>query len=498
MKKILSMALAACVLLSLFAMPGLAEDDSLRVVTTIFPPYDFVRSIAGDAVDVSMLLPPGSESHSFEPSPQDIIKIQRADVFIYVGGEADAWVDRILGSMDTSGMTILSMLDMVDAVAEEIVEGMEHGHDHDHGEFDPDAAHDRALTDWAGSWSSLAPHAQSGALDAYIAARAEESGATLDEARAAQEAAWHTDFDTFMLAGDRLYIDFGGRTISGAYAYEGFAVVESDHGGAAWYQYALTGGDEGMPAYVMFNDHGTGTVPEDGHDEHEHGFAHTHIRYGDESFDALVNAEGWSPFFIDAAATPADMLDTLLGHSHSHDEEETELDEHVWTSPRNAMIIVDALAKELGALDGANADLYAKNAQAYINKLAELDAAFADAVAQGSRTTLLFGDRFPFRYLADAYGLSYYAAFPGCATETEASASTIAFLIDKAREEALPVVFQIEFSGGKIADVICESTGARKLEMHSCHNVSRDDFAAGVGYLDLMRRNVDALKEALQ
>ena len=316
MKKSLAMILALCVLF-LTALPVYAEDvPKLNVVTTIFPPYDFVRQIAGDAVELTILLPPGTESHSFEPRPQDILRIQNADVFIYVGGQTDVWVDRILNSMDVSNIALLPMLSMVDAVEEEIVEGMEHSDDHD----------------------------------------------------------------------------------------------EEDH--------------------------------DDDHDE-------------------------------------------------------IELDEHVWTSPENAKLIVNVIVETLSALDSRNADTYRANADAYIDELDALDAAFQAVVDRSARTTVLFGDRFPFRYMANAYGLTYYAAFPGCATETEASAATIATLIDKVRAEKIPVVFSIEFSNGKIADVICESTGAVRLEMHSCHNLSKTDFDTGLGYLELMYRNVEALKEAL-
>ena len=113
------------------------------------------------------------------------------------------------------------------------------------------------------------------------------------------------------------------------------------------------------------------------------------------------------------------------------------------------------------------------------------------------RKTLVFGDRFPFRYFADAYGLDYFAAFPGCSTETEASASTVAFLIDKVKAENIPVVFHIELSNAKIADTIAEAAGAKALELHAAHNISKADFESGVTYLDIMTRNADALREAL-
>ncbi len=337
MKKFISALLCACFVLSLGLTAGAqtaSGPEKLRIVSTIFPPYDFVRAIAGDRVELSMLLPPGTESHSFEPSPQDVLKIQNCDVFLYVGGATDAWVDRLLASMDTEGVTLLQLTEMVDAVEEEIVEGMEH----DHGE-------------------------------------------------------------------------------------------EDDH------------------------DHEECTDP-----DHDHG----------EDAD------------------------------HDHDHEDVELDEHVWTSPKNAKRIVIAIAEALAELDAANADFYRTNAKAYLLELDALDAAFQDAVDTGSRTTIVFGDRFPFRYLADDYGLTYYAAFPGCATETEASAATIAFLIKKVREESIPVVFTIEFSNGKIADALCESTTAQKISMHSCHNLSKKDFEAGVTYLELMTQNAALLKEALK
>jgi len=285
-------------------------DGKLIVTATNFPPFDFVRQIAKDKVNLNLLLPPGAESHSFEPSPRDIITVQNSRLFIYVGGESDTWVDRILETMDTSKMIIIKMLDTVDAVEEEIVEGME--------------------------------------------AEDEEEG------------------------------------------------------------------------------------------------------------------------------------------------EETAYDEHVWTSPQNAILIVKAINTALCEADPANADFYRKNTADYIEKLAQLDAAFKGVVAGAKRKTIIFADRFPFRYFADAYGLKYFAAFPGCSTETEPSVATVAFLIDKVKAEKIPVVFHIELSNERMADTISGETGAKKLLFHACHNISKKDFDAGLGYLDLMRVNVENLKEALR
>lgn len=508
MKRTISFLLCALMVLAMASLPAYAADAPVRVVTTNFPPYDFIRQIAGDNVELTMLLKPGAESHSFEPSPQDIIAIQKCDIFIRAGGD-DTWVDRILESMDTSNIRVLTMMDMVEAVEEEIVEGMEDDHDHGHeeAEFDPSKVYDRQLTEWTGSWKSLHPYLSTGLLDDYVRADAESKEISFEENMEKRLAGWKTDdFDVFMIAGDKVYIDTGDKTYSGTYSYEGYTILEKETGVSVWYQYALSGDAEGMPLYIAMNDHGMGTAPEGehddegeehedehGHDDHDHGVAHTHMRYGNDSFEALVNIEGWNPFFVDAVASDEQVLDTLTGHSHDH----AHMDEHVWTSPRNAVEIVRILTETLCEMDPANAESYQRNAAAYTESLVALDEAFVEATQGAARNTVVFGDRFPFRYLADAYGLSYYAAFTGCSTNTDASASTIAFLIDKVAEEALPVVFKIELSNGLIAEAIAENTGAKVVELHSVHNVSKADFDAGVTYLDLMMRNVDLLREAL-
>ena len=292
----------------------------ISIVTTIFPPYDFAKQIAGDRAEVVQLLPAGAESHTFEPTPQDIIKIQNCDVFIYAGGESDTWIEEILSSINTDEIQLISMMDCVEAVEEETVEGMQEEHEN-------------------------------------------------EEASASEEPDVH---------------------------------------------------------------------------------------------------------------------------------EETEYDEHVWTSPKNAVLITEKIAEVLQTIDAANAEEYQSNAEAFVKELETLDAEFAQVVAEGSRNTIVVGDRFPFRYLADAYGLEYFAAFPGCSEDAEPSAATLAFLIHKVEDEKIPVVFHIEFSNEKIADSICETTGAETLLLHSCHNISKDEMEAGVTYLELMEQNLSNLKEALQ
>ena len=325
-------AIAAAALFFAFRGERAASERGGRpkVVATIFPQYDFARAIGGDRIELSMLLKPGMDSHSYSPSPQDIINIQNCDLFIYIGGENDHWVEKILDSFDEGkGPKTLKLIDSVSAVEEELAEGMQeedHGHAHDDG--------------------------------------------------------------------------------------------TEEHG------------------------HG----PENDAEEHEH---------------------------------------------------EAEYDEHIWTSPRNAEKMAAAIKEALASVDPENSSFYEENAKAYAAELEKLDEDFRRTIGGGGRRLLVFGDRFPFRYLTDEYGLKYAAAFPGCSAESEASAATVAYLIDKVRKENVPVVFHIEMSDEETADAICRETGAKKMLLHSCHNLSRKEIEEGATYIALMRKNLENLKEAL-
>lgn len=185
------------------------------------------------------------------------------------------------------------------------------------------------------------------------------------------------------------------------------------------------------------------------------------------------------------------------GHVH---EEATGYDEHVWLSLKNAEILVDSLAEALALMDEENAGVFEQNAAAYIEKLEQLDGAYEKAVEEAELDTLLFGDRFPFRYLTEDYGLEYYAAFTGCSAETEASFETIAFLAEKLDELELPAVMVIESSDQKLAQTIIGSTQKKDqkiLVMNSLQSVNRTDMENGASYLSIMEENLEVLKEAL-
>lgn len=180
-------------------------------------------------------------------------------------------------------------------------------------------------------------------------------------------------------------------------------------------------------------------------------------------------------------------------HHHEEAAAEGENDEHVWTSPKNAVLISERIKDRLCEIDKDNAVLYTENFESYKKELEALDSEFRSAVKAG--TTLIVADRFPFRYLAAEYSLDYYAAFPGCSTESDPSAATMAFLESKTREINAKAVYYTEFSSGKVADTICEAAGVKKLRLHSCHNVSREDFQNGATYISLMKQNLENIKE---
>ena len=182
------------------------------------------------------------------------------------------------------------------------------------------------------------------------------------------------------------------------------------------------------------------------------------------------------------------------------EEEEPEIDEHVWLSLRNAQVFTSAIADALAQKDPANADSYRANAEAYGAKLAALDAAYAEAVDSAAHKTLLFGDRFPFRYLTDDYGLAYYAAFAGCSAETEASFATVIFLAKKTDELQLPAVLTIEGKDHRIAETIIGSTADKNrklLTLNSMQGTTANDIEQGATYLKIMEDNLAVLKEAL-
>ncbi|MBR6707130.1 MAG: zinc ABC transporter substrate-binding protein [Clostridia bacterium] len=330
MKKMICILLA--MLLSVSCPAGgnaRAEGKALSVVVTIFPIYDWVREVLGDcpSAEITMLMDSGVDLHSYQPTAQDILKISSADLFIYVGGESDSWVEGVLALTANPDLKAISLVEALgeDIRAEEIVEGMEHEDDHADGEGDHD----------------------------------------------------------------------------------------EDHG---------------------------------------------------------------------------------EGHEHA------EIDEHVWLSLRSAQKLVRVIADTLSAIDPAHAEAFLSSASAYIEKLAALDARYSETVAGAQIRTILFGDRFPFSYLANDYGLDYYAAFSGCSAESEASFQTILFLARKVDELDLPAVMTIEHPKTRIADTIVASTAARDqkiLAMDSMQSITARDILSGVTYLSIMESNLDVLREAL-
>ena len=311
MKKIVSVIL--CVVVSMVLMSSCGNtavnDDGLKIVCTAFPQYDYIKNILGSDEGLSLLLDDGADLHSYEPTAADIIEIGSADLFVYIGGISDAWVEGALKSANSESLKTVALMDLVETYEVDYVAGMEK-------------------------------------------------------------------------------------------------------------------------------------------EEHNH-------------------------------------------------EDEHEDDEHIWLSLRNAAKITKALCDTLCEIDSANTEKYKANAENYINSLNVLDNEYKSVIESAKRNTLLFADRFPFRYLVEDYSLEYHAAFSGCSSESEASFQTMAFLIDKTKELELPVVITIEGSDGSIAEMICNETGAKTVTLDSCQSVSSADIERGTNYLDIMRSNLEILKEAL-
>ena len=346
MKKVVKIALAAGVLcgvvfgsIKLFELTKKKEvEKKYSVISTSFPGYDFARAVAGKNTDISvkMLLKPGAESHSFEPTPQDILAIKNSNLFVYVGGDSDEWVKKVISEIDTKKTRVVKLVDSVKTKNEELVEGMEDEDDQDHKDADHDHKH---------------------------------------------------------------------------------------------------------------HDH------KDDHDDHKDG--------------------------------------------HKHDGDEPEVDEHVWTSLRNAKEITEKIMKEMINFDREEEGKLKENGKNYMAKIDETDKRIADMVKYARRKEIVVADRFPLRYFVDDYGLKYYAAFPGCSEQTEANTKTVSFIIKKVKEDKIPAVFKIELSKGLVAETVAKETGAKILEFQSAHNISERDFGFGVTYVDLMERNFEVLKQAL-
>lgn len=336
MKKILAALLA---LISMMTASAFAE-DKLSIVCTTFPQYDWVRQILGahaDDVELTLLLDNGIDLHNYQPTAADIAKISSSDLFIYVGGESDGWVDDVLEAAQNPNLKAISMLASVEAKEEEVVEGMqETEHDHDHSKevstFEDDQVQDRALSDWAGDWQSAYPFALDGTLDEAFAAMAESGKMTADEYKAYYQTGYKSDIQDIKINGDHIAFTYDdGKTVESDYRYVGYYIQNWSTGTkAAMYRFEAVDQGSGAPIYIEFNDHMIESA----------AVEHFHLRMSDESFDAIVDPEKSWPTFFPADMTGEEICEHLIGHDH---DEETEYDEHVWLSLRNAKMICETI-----------------------------------------------------------------------------------------------------------------------------------------------------------
>lgn len=336
------------------------EDNyRLKIVTSLFPYYDMARAVIGDVkgIDLKMTVTPGQDSHSFEPTPSDVIQMENADVLIYNGGSLETWIDTLLDSLNNKNQIQMKMMDYVDVLNEEIVEGMDtRFEEHDHDEHS------------------------------------------------------HKE-----------------------------------------------------------DNHNKEKHKEDSHSEENH-------KEDNHSEDSSNDSEF---------------------HNEDSEGEHEETDEHIWTSSVNEIIMTEKICETLSKALPEEKENFQKNAESYISQLKELDNEFRTIVENAKINEIIFADKFPLQYFAKEYGLKYYAAFPGCGSDMEPSAKTIAFLVDRIKEDNIKAVFYLELSSHIVADAIETDTGAKPLQFNSCHNITQKQFDSGVTYVDLMKENVNNLKIAL-
>lgn len=338
---------------------GAAGDESgkkLKIVATLFPQYDFARQIAGDYADVTLLLPPGMESHSYDLRPADMIEIRESDMFIYTGKYMEVWAQTIIDSLDDSVMVV----DVSD-------------------------------------------------------------GITLEK--------------------------------------------EEDY---------------------FVDEHSTHEHSAHEHSAHEHG-AHEHGAHEDTDEDDEHGAH--------EDTDEDDEHDSHAGHSHSGHTHE--YDPHIWTSPVYAMQMVENIVDALMEKDPQHAEEYRQRADEYIDKLAEVDAAFRQVSEESARRTIFFGGRFAMTYFVREYDFDCVSAYHDCSAESEPSISSVMRMIDEIKESGAKAVYYEELADPKVARTIAEETGVKLLLLHSAHNVSRQEYENGVTYLDIMWNNVEKLKEGL-
>ena len=504
MKKYISILLAAVMAVGCLAGCGQknsneqadnTDDGKLKVVTTIFPEYDWVKEIAGDEIsniDLTMLLDNGVDLHSYQPTSEDILKISDCDLFVYVSGESDSWVDDALKNATNKDMQVINLLDVLkDSIkTEESMPGMqaEEGHNHGYAHFEDSDVQDRTLSDWDGDWQSVYPYLQDGVLDEVMEKKAESGEKTAEEYKEYYENGYKTDVSQITIDAENNTMCFvkNGVASKATYEYKGYQIYDYESGSrGVRYFFEATSGDADAPKYVQFSDHGIAPGKAE----------HFHIYAGNDGFDALSEEmENW-PTYYPADMSGKEIAEDMLEH------EEKEYDEHVWLSLKNAQTLCKAIAEALETADPEHKDVYAANVDSYLEKLSSLDGQYQDAVANASQKTLLFGDRFPFRYMVDDYGLKYYAAFAGCSAESEASFETISFLAKKVDELGLKNIMTIENSDQKIAKTIRDNTKDKNqeiLSLDSMQSTTSEDVKNGTTYLSVMESNLDVLKKAMQ
>ena len=456
MKKILNLGILVLVLGLLAGCTATQPDKyktsgKVQIITTLFPQYDFAKAIGQDKVEVMLLLPPGVEAHSYEPTPKDIVAIQEADLFIYTGEGMEPWAHKTLEGIQSNKLKEVDSSMNIELLA----------------------GHEGELFEWAGTFELKAgrytwsfakvegDYADPEMLLALIPV-ADSEEATIEEAH---EEGNHL-FEEVPEA-----IENGGTISDKKEIYQLIFDETQDKT-----EFILDIQTEGV--YVVLTQHSPTEFESDEH-------------YLKDTIGADVEALG------DSHEEHAHEEDEHEEDDLEHDHEHGEFDPHIWTDPLNAIIMVDNILEALVEVDPSNEEFYTQNAKNYKEELLALDKDLEEGLANLKSRTIIYGGHFALGYFAYRYGLEYVSPYEGFSPDAEPTPQKIAEMVELMNNLQVKTIFYEELLDPKVSSVIASETGADMLLLHGAHNVSKDELEKGITYITIMRENLERLKVGL-
>ena len=432
--------------------------DNLKVVTTIFPTYDFAKQIGKEKVDVTLLLPPGVEAHTFEPIPKDVVTINKADVFVYTGEYMEPWAEDILGGINNDKLAVVDS-----STGIELMDEADHA---DHDEYGEHAHHGEHAFEWAGAFR-LSP-------GVYTWTFAKVDGDYADPKMKMVVLSSHLD--------GVAAIEDQEEKAEGL--LESHDSIEKVHGDT------LSSNESKAYQLVYDPNRNITEYPIVIEKEGVYTFFTEHMPFefeADEHFFKNADRQDVEPIAQEPDA----------GHHHHHHHHGGK-DPHIWVDLGHTQKMVDTIVQAFAKKDPGNKEFYLKNAAAYNSKMAALDTRFRETLSTCKHKTIIYGGHFAFGYFAKRYGLTHESPYPGFSPNAEPSPKAIAELISKMRASGQKYIYYEELIEPKVARIIAEETGATLELLHGAHNVSKKELKSGITFLDIMEDNLQKLKVGLE